>query len=79
MTETPLAHGSDSSGIFSIAFRDAKHGLIAGGDYQHPDSDGANLASTDDGGVTWQLLLSIHNFISQRLDFSERTEKIFWR
>jgi photosystem II stability/assembly factor-like uncharacterized protein len=56
VTETPLAHGSDSSGIFSIAFLDPKHGLIAGGDYQHPDSDGPNLASTDDGGATWQLL-----------------------
>lgn len=56
VSETPLAHGSDASGIFSIAFRDAKHGLIAGGDYQHPDTDGPNLASSDDGGATWHLL-----------------------
>ena len=56
VSETPLAHGSDSSGIFSIAFRDAKHGLIAGGDYQHPDADGPNLATSNDGGATWQLL-----------------------
>lgn len=56
VAETPLAHGGDSSGIFSIAFRDVKHGLIAGGDYQHPDADGPNLAASQDGGATWQLL-----------------------
>ena len=56
VSETPIAHGSASSGIFSIAFRDAQHGLIAGGDYQHPDADGPNLAATNDGGATWQLL-----------------------
>ena len=56
VAETPIAHGSASSGIFSIAFRDAQHGLIAGGDYQHPDADGPNLAATNDGGATWQVL-----------------------
>jgi photosystem II stability/assembly factor-like uncharacterized protein len=54
VSETPIVHGADSSGIFSIAFRDAKHGLIAGGDYQHPDADGNNLATSHDGGATWQ-------------------------
>jgi photosystem II stability/assembly factor-like uncharacterized protein len=56
VAETRIAHGNDSSGIFSIVFRDAKHGLIAGGDYQHPDADGPNLAQSSDGGATWQLL-----------------------
>jgi len=55
VTETPIVHGTDSAGIFSIAFRDAKHGVIAGGDYQHPDQNGANLAITHDGGRTWAL------------------------
>src|SRR4029079_5788810 len=32
VSETPLAAGQ-SSGIFSIAFRDAKHGVVVGGDY----------------------------------------------
>lgn len=54
-TETPMVHGADSSGIFSIAFRDAKHGVIAGGDYKHPDQAGANLAFTNNGGCTWKL------------------------
>jgi photosystem II stability/assembly factor-like uncharacterized protein len=52
---TPMIHGPDSAGIFSIAFRDATHGVIAGGDYKHPEQDGPNLAFTDDGGLTWKL------------------------
>jgi photosystem II stability/assembly factor-like uncharacterized protein len=53
--ETPMVHGPDSAGIFSIAFRDAMHGVIAGGDYKRPKDDGPNLAFTDDGGKTWTL------------------------
>jgi photosystem II stability/assembly factor-like uncharacterized protein len=55
VVETPMIHGPDSAGIFSIAFRDAMHGVIAGGDYKHPNDDGPNLAFTDDGGKTWTL------------------------
>ncbi len=53
--DTPINHGLDSTGIFSIAFRDSLHGVIAGGDYKHPDVDGPNLAFTSDGGRTWKL------------------------
>jgi len=52
---TPIVHGPDSAGIFSIIFRDQSHGVIAGGDYKHPDQDGPNLAFTKDGGKTWTL------------------------
>jgi len=55
VSDTPIVHGPDSAGIFSIAFRDAIHGVIAGGDYKHPEKDGPNLAFTDDGGMTWKL------------------------
>jgi photosystem II stability/assembly factor-like uncharacterized protein len=60
VSDTPMIHGPDSAGIFSIAFRDASHGVIAGGDYKHPEQDGpnlsfANLAFTNDGGLTWKL------------------------
>jgi photosystem II stability/assembly factor-like uncharacterized protein len=55
VAETPISHGPDSAGIFSIAFREAIHGVIAGGDYKHPDQDGPHLASTNDGGLTWTL------------------------
>src|ERR1700722_18759283 len=53
--ETPINHGPESAGIFPIAFRDATHGVIAGGDYKLPEQDGPNLAFTDDGGKTWTL------------------------
>lgn len=55
VADTPIVHGPDSAGIFSIAFRDAIHGVIAGGDYKHPEQDGPNLAFTDDGGTSWKL------------------------
>jgi len=53
--DTPILHGPDSAGIFSIAFRDPTHGVIAGGDYKHPTQDGPNLAFTTDAGKTWTL------------------------
>lgn len=53
--DTPILHGPDSAGIFSIAFRDPQHGVIAGGDYKHPGDDGPNLAFTEEGGKTWRL------------------------
>lgn len=55
VAETPLVQGSDSSGSFSIAFADDKHGVISGGDYKHPEQERANLAYTEDGGATWKL------------------------
>jgi photosystem II stability/assembly factor-like uncharacterized protein len=53
--DTPILHGPESAGIFSIAFRDGRHGVIAGGDYKRPNDDGPNLAFSDDGGKTWTL------------------------
>jgi photosystem II stability/assembly factor-like uncharacterized protein len=56
VAETPIVHGAASQGIFSVAFRDAMHGVIAGGDHSHPDQGGNNLAVTDDGGKIWRLV-----------------------
>ncbi|PYP80922.1 MAG: glycosyl hydrolase [Gemmatimonadetes bacterium] len=53
--DTPLRAGDASAGVFSVAFRDASHGVIAGGDYQKPTLRGRNLATTSDGGATWTL------------------------
>lgn len=53
VVETPIQHGPAAAGIFSVAFRDAKHGVIAGGDYQHPEQGGTNLAISEDFGKTW--------------------------
>jgi len=63
VTDTPLASGS-SSGIFSIAFRDAKHGIVAGGDYRKESEAVNNLAITNDGGVTWTLVKGLSGFRS---------------
>jgi Zn-dependent M28 family amino/carboxypeptidase/photosystem II stability/assembly factor-like uncharacterized protein len=56
VAETPVGAGAQSAGIFSIAFRDAKHGIAVGGDYTKPDHAAANLAVTDDGGRTWRAV-----------------------
>ena len=63
VSDTPLAAGQ-SSGIFSIAFRDAKHGVIAGGDYRKEQEAVDNLAITTDGGVTWKLVKGLSGFRS---------------
>lgn len=55
-SETPVVAGDASIGIFSIAFRDARNGMIVGGDYRKPDISGATAAITADGGKTWKLL-----------------------
>lgn len=54
IAKTPLLSG-ESAGIFSIAFRDDRHGVIVGGDYRREQTAGANAAITGDGGLTWTL------------------------
>jgi photosystem II stability/assembly factor-like uncharacterized protein len=63
VAETPLAAGP-SAGIFSIAFRDARHGIIVGGDYRKEREAVNNLAVTSDGGVTWTLVKGLSGFRS---------------
>ena len=63
VSETPLKSGA-SSGIFSIAFSDQKHGVIVGGDYQKEKEAVDNLALTDDGGATWTLVQGLSGFRS---------------
>ena len=55
VVDTPLA-GGRSSGIFSIAFRDSRHGVIVGGDYSKETEAVDNVATTSDGGVSWKLV-----------------------
>jgi photosystem II stability/assembly factor-like uncharacterized protein len=65
VSDTPITHGPASAGIFSIAFRDPQHGIIAGGDYKEPGKGTSNLAATEDGGATWKLLkVSPQSYIS---------------
>jgi photosystem II stability/assembly factor-like uncharacterized protein len=50
---TPIRNDSASAGIFSIAFRDAMHGMIVGGDYAKDKETRGNIAVSSDGGATW--------------------------
>lgn len=63
IAETPLIAGP-SAGIFSVAFRDAMHGVIVGGDYRKENEAVDNFAVTSDGGVTWKLVKGLSGFRS---------------
>lgn len=49
----PLAGGTDSSGVFSLAFRDPDHGVVVGGDYTKPHDSAGTAAWSSDGGLHW--------------------------
>jgi photosystem II stability/assembly factor-like uncharacterized protein len=51
--DTPLV-SSASAGAISVAFRDPWNGIVGGGDLASNDS--ADMATSHDGGKTWQLL-----------------------
>jgi hypothetical protein len=52
-TEAPIAHGNDSSGIFSLAFRDGVRGIAVGGDYKKPNGTAGTAAWSADTGQHW--------------------------
>lgn len=54
VAETPIVKGTAGSGIFSIAMRDRKNGVIVGGNYEKDNENANNLAFTLDGGKTWK-------------------------
>ena len=49
----PLASGADSTGAFSVSFRDRDHGVVVGGDYKKPNEPSGTAAWTSDGGLHW--------------------------
>lgn len=53
---TPIIAGEAAAGIFSVAFKDAKHGIIVGGTYNKESEARDNVAVTSDGGQTWNLV-----------------------
>jgi len=52
--DTPLV-SSPSAGAFTVAFRDAWHGIVGGGDLDPTDPNNAGTATSNDGGRTWKL------------------------
>ncbi len=54
VANTLMPKGTPGSGIFSIAMRDARNGVIVGGNYEKPDEAMNNLAFTNDSGRSWK-------------------------
>lgn len=52
--DSPL-RGSPSAGIFSVDFRDARHGMIGGGDLDPSAPPFQQTATSSDGGKTWTI------------------------
>jgi photosystem II stability/assembly factor-like uncharacterized protein len=52
VADTPLP-GAAGAGVFSVRFRDAKHGIAVGGDYTAPNITANTAAWSKDGGATW--------------------------
>jgi len=53
--DTPL-HSSPTAGGFTVAFRDASNGILGGGDLVPANaSTAAQVATSHDGGQTWEL------------------------
>ncbi len=54
VAETPVVHGGQSTGIYSVAFKNKKVGIAVGGDYMNQTIQNT-MAHTQDGGITWHL------------------------
>jgi photosystem II stability/assembly factor-like uncharacterized protein len=53
IAKTPIRNDGASSGVFSLAFSDAKRGIAVGGDYNKPVETAGNIALASDGGKAW--------------------------
>ncbi|ANF49219.1 glycosyl hydrolase [Chryseobacterium glaciei] len=59
--DTPFIQGESSQGMYSIDFVNDKFGVVVGGDYTKQDANINNIATTNDGGETWQIQASGKN------------------
>jgi len=55
VSETPIVHGTPTSGVLSLAFLDEKNGIAAGGEITASDTLANRIALSADGGSTWTL------------------------
>ncbi|MCY0977390.1 glycosyl hydrolase [Chryseobacterium wangxinyae] len=58
---TPFVQGESSQGMYSIDFANEKFGIAVGGDYTKQEANINNIATTNDGGQTWQIQASGKN------------------
>jgi len=56
VTQSPIKEGGQMTGIYSVAFWDANHGVIFGGDWNEKANNNQNKAITSDGGKSWRLV-----------------------
>lgn len=59
--ELPFVQGTESQGIYSIDFYKDKFGIAVGGDYTQQAENMNNIATTFDGGETWEIQASGNN------------------
>lgn len=45
--------GGAAAGVFSVRFRDTRHGIAVGGDYEQPTASNNTAAWSSDGGANW--------------------------
>ncbi len=70
---TPVVKGTSGSGIFSVAFRDEKNGVIVGGNYEKPSETAGTLALTTSGGATWTAAGGVGGYRSGVAYIDKRT------
>jgi len=58
---TPFIQGESSQGMYSIDFYNDKFGIAVGGDYTKQAANINNIATTIDGGESWQIQASGKN------------------
>lgn len=58
---TQVIQGESSQGIYSIDFLNNTFGIAVGGDYTKQEANVNNIATTNDGGKTWQVQASGKN------------------
>ena len=58
MLETPLKPSTETQGLYSLDFYDAKQGYAIGGDYTRPEAATENKLATENGGQTWTFQAS---------------------
>lgn len=56
--EVPVAQAKETQGAYTMDFYDRNNGIVYGGDYTTPDDNIANIATTNDGGKSWNLIAS---------------------
>lgn len=57
---TPIVQGKETTGIYSVAFYNENQGIICGGDYLNKNGNLNNIATTNDGGKTWELVKDVN-------------------